>query len=214
MVRRPPSRARSEPPNGTATLFQMRHLTRRDALLLPLALAACSEPEPAYEPLRYSYLPPIQLNVATIDVEQRFVPAGVPPDVAAQDPAPPVDALRAMASDRLQTFGTSGRAVFAILDAALTKEADVIRGAMAVSLTVYAPDGTQGGFAEARVEQVRSGQIDRLRPLLYDITKTMMDNMNVEFEYQVRRNLRAWLTSAAAPDTPVEQKPLDLPAQR
>jgi len=42
----------------------------------------------------------------------------------------------------------------------------------------------------------------------------MMDNMNVEFEYQVRRNLRAWLTSAAAPDTPVEQKPLDLPAQR
>jgi hypothetical protein len=38
--------------------------------------------------------------------------------------------------------------------------------------------------------------------------------MNVEFEYQIRRNLKNWLTEGAAPDTPVEQAPLDQPTMR
>ena len=185
-------------------------LTRRLALLLPLALAACGgDEQEVFEPLRYNYLPPIQLNVAAIAIEQRFVPAGVAPDVSGQDPAPPIDALRAMASDRLQAFGTSNRAVFAILDASLTRENDVVRGAFAVSLTIYADDGNQSGFAEARVESRHSGRIDDLRSVLYDMTKSMMSDMNVEFEYQIHRNLKAWLTRAAAPDMPVEQAPLN-----
>lgn len=190
----------------------MKHLTRRLALLMPLALAACGEDEPVFAPLRYDYLPPIQLNVATVDIEQRFVPSGVRPDVTAQDPEPPVDALKAMANDRLKAFGTAGKAVFAILDASLTRRGDVINGAMRVSLTVYGPDGQQGGFAEARVTQRQSRDVDDLRVALYNITKTMMDDMNVEFEYQVRQHLRDWLSSTGAPETPVQQAPLDQPA--
>ena len=48
-------------------------LTRRLALLLPLALAACGgDEQEVFEPLRYNYLPPIQLNVASIAIEQRL----------------------------------------------------------------------------------------------------------------------------------------------
>ena len=39
----------------------------------------------------------------------------------------------------------------------------------------------------------------------------MMADMNVEFEYQIRRNLKSWLLASAAPDVPVEQTPLDQP---
>jgi hypothetical protein len=195
-------------------LPQIAHLTRRHALLVPLALFGCAEPEAVFPPLHYEYLPPIQLNVAAIEVEPRFIPSGVPPDVTAEDPAPPVAALRAMATGRLQAFGISGRAVFAILDASLTRDGNDIAATMAVSLTVYGADGAQDGFAEARVQHNQSGDINDLRKTLYDITKTMMDNMNVEFEYQVRQNLRAWLTTPAAPDTPVEQTPLTQPPTR
>jgi hypothetical protein len=187
------------------------YLTRRCALLLPLALAACGGggEEQAYEPLRYNYLPPIQLNVARIDIEQRFVPAGVPPDVSNEDPVPPISALRAMAADRLQAFGTANRAVFAILDASLMRNDGVIRGAFAVSLTIVGDNGAQLGFVEARVQGGHTGPVENLRSVLYDMTKSMMNDMNVEFEYQIRRNLKSWLTNAVAPAAPVEQAPLD-----
>jgi hypothetical protein len=192
-------------------LPKARNLTRRQALLVPFVLLGCAEREEAFPPLRYDYLPPIQLNVANIEIEQHFVASGVPPDVTAEDPAPPAEALRAMATGRLQAFGVSGKAVFTIVNASLTRQGTSIDGVMAVSLAIYGADGAQAGFAEARVGHNQTGEIDDTRKALYDITKTMMDNMNVEFEYQVRRNLRAWLTTPAAPDTPVEQTPLTQP---
>lgn len=186
------------------------HLTRRFMLLLPLGIAACGgAEEPIFDPLRYNYLPPIQLNVASVAIERRFVPSGVAPDVSLQDPVPPVEALAAMANDRLQAFGTANRAVFAILDASLTRMGDVITGSMAVTLAVLDDNGTQLGFAEARVESRHTGRVSNLRPVLYEMTKSMMNDMNIEFEYQIRHNLRNWLTDGAAPAMPVEQAPLD-----
>ncbi len=192
--------------------MQAGFLTRRSALLLPLVLAACGgEEERVFEPLRYNYLPPIQLNVASIAVEQRFVPSGIDPDVSSMDPVPPVEALKAMANDRLQAFGTSNKAVFAILDGSLVRLDDGVNGSMAVSLTIFDSSGTQLGFAEARVQSRRTGVSGNLAPVLYDMTKAMMADMNVEFEYQLRHNLKDYLTSPAAPDTPVEQAPLEQP---
>ena len=193
----------------------MTVLARRSVLMLPLMVAACGDDDEApaayFEPLRFGYLPPIQLNVASIDIQQRFIPAGVPPDVTASDPAPPIEALRAMANDRLQAFGTANKATFAILDASLTRTNDIIRGEFAVSLVVADNDGKQAGFAQAHIERTRTGPVTNLRQVLYDMTKAMMDDMNIEFEYQVRRNLKDWLTNTAAPDTPVQQDPLEQP---
>jgi hypothetical protein len=187
-------------------------LSRRFVLLLPPVLVACGgDEEPVYDPLRYNYLPPIQLNVASIDVQQRFIPAGVDPDVSGQDPVPPIEALKAMANDRLQAFGTSNKAVFAIMDASLMRTRDGVTGSFAVSLMILDAAGTQLGFAEARVESRHTGRIRNLRPVLYDMTKAMMSDMNIEFEYQIRKNLKAWLTSDTAAPTPVEQAPLDQP---
>jgi hypothetical protein len=194
-------------------LTQAGFLSRRFVLLLPLALAMCGEEEePVFAPLRYNYLPPIQLNVASIDVQQRFIPSGVDPDVSRRDPAPPVETLKAMANDRLQAFGTANKAVFAVLDASLTRDDDVVTGSFAVSLTILDDGGAQLGFAEARVESHHTGRIGNIRVVLYDMTKAMMSDMNVEFEYQIRKNLKTWLTSDTAPPTPVEQTPLDQPA--
>ncbi|MEA2769552.1 MAG: hypothetical protein QOD93_2514 [Acetobacteraceae bacterium] len=195
--------------------MQAKHLTRRFVLLLPLALAACGgDDEPVFVPLRYTDLPPIQLNVASISIEQRFVPAGVPPDVSNQDPTTPVDALKAMANDRLQAFGTANKAVFAILDASLTRQNDVVIASIAVSLTIQDDSGTQLGFAEAHVQSRHTGRLDDLHSVLYDMTKSIMNDVNIEFEFQIRHNLKQWLTTGAAPGAPVEQAPLDQPPPR
>ena len=166
-------------------------------LLLGLAVAACGGTPPVnYEIPRFSYLPPIQLNVGSIEIVQRYIPSGVPPDISNQAPIPPVQGLRILAEDRLQAFGKSGRAVFSILEAPLVRQGDTIDGAMLAMLEIYNQDNIRAGFVVARVARRHSGRIDGLRGTLHSMTKAMLDDMNVEFEFQVRRNLREWLTSS------------------
>ncbi|MGA3402907.1 MAG: hypothetical protein ABSC95_27160 [Acetobacteraceae bacterium] len=185
-------------------------LTRRASLLLPFLLAACGHEERQNFPLlRYNYLPPIRLNVAQFTVEQRFYPSGLAPDITALAPVHPVEALRAMAEDRLQALGTSGQAVFGITNASLTRQGDMIACALAVVLEIYPTPGLRSGFAQANASRQHTGPVDDLRGALYDITKATMDAMNVEFEYQVRRNLEPWLVPAAGMLPPVQQQPLD-----
>src|SRR5277367_5755431 len=122
-----------------------RLLSRRSSLLLPLALAACGGPPPTYPPLRYDYLPPIRLNVASITVQQAYVPSGAAPDVSPLDPVQPVDALRQMAQDRLKPFGPAGRAVLVIQNASIVRDGDMITGTMAVRLDVYTSANSRAG---------------------------------------------------------------------
>jgi hypothetical protein len=195
--------------------MQSGYLTRRLTLLMPFALAACGgEPPQSFPPLRFNDLPPIQLNVASIEIEQRFFPSGMAPDVSNKAPEPPIEALKAMANDRLQAFGTANKAIFGIQDASMMRENDIVTGSFAVSLTILDDNGAQLGFAEARVQSRHVGRIHDIRPVLYDMTNAMMNDMNIEFEYQIRHNLKAWLTDGAAPDTAVEQAPLEQPPAR
>jgi hypothetical protein len=192
-------------------------LSRRSLRLLPavllavLALAACSSGPPrVYTPLRYDYLLPLRLNVAELSIQSQFVPGGSS-DLNPQDPSPLIPTLTQMARDRIQTVGATGRAVFVIKDATLARTSDGIRGSMDVELDVYGGEGTRAGFAEARVSRSRSGSIDDMPSALYDMTKQLMDAMNIEFEYQVRRSLHDWLVTTSAVPAPVDQQALPPP---
>jgi hypothetical protein len=189
----------------------VRLLSRRSSLLLPLALAACGGPPPDYPTLRYNYLPPIRLNVASVAVRQDYVPSGVVPDLSPLDPAQPVDALRQMAEDRLKPFGPAGRAVFVIQNASVLRDGDTISGTFAVRLDIYTSANNRVGYAEARVARSHSGHVDDIHELLYDMTKQLMDEMNVQFEYQVVHSLRDWVAPVGGGPAPVQQQPLGVP---
>jgi hypothetical protein len=176
--------------------------------------SGCGDDTPAlngFAPLTYGYLVPLRLNVATID-EASPPPPGPLDDV---NPAPPSQALLQMAKDRLAPGGSLGRAVFTIDDATITRTHDGLNGSLAVHLDVLTSDGARAGFAEARVSRRASGIGSNLRAALYDITAQMMQDMNVEFEFQVRQSLREWLQEAttAPPPPAVEQQPLSPPPQ-
>jgi hypothetical protein len=195
-------------------------LTRRAALALPLVLAACGggeEGPPAgqqsFAPLDFSYLLPLRLNVASVEISDRYVPSGQPPDVSQFDPIQPVAALRLMAQQRLQAAGTTGRAVFIINDASLTRLGDMITGTMSVELDIYPTPGTRAGFAQATVVRQLNGSVGNLPAALYQLTRQMMDQMNVEFEYQVRHSLGEWLLPAGSLQPSVQTAPLGPPGQ-
>ena len=186
-------------------------LSRRMILALPLALGACAgggARPVAYPPLDYSYLPPLRLNVAHIAIEQRFMASGQPPSVNQYDPVSPTAALRRMAEERLKPYGTAGKAVFVIDDASLVQNGQTITGTFAVRLEIYTSADTRAGFAEASVSQQRVGEVHDLAGTLYRLTRKLMDRMNVELEYQIRRSLGEWLVTPGAPPAPVQAAPL------
>ena len=196
-------------------------IARRTVLLLPLILAACdddTEEAPRTFPVSsYSYLTPIRLNVASVEIDDRTPPTRAG-SLAAASPLRPVDGLKEMANDRLVTAGTAGRAVFVIDDASIQRVPGGIEGLLAVHLDVYAGvGGDRAGFAEARVARKRTSTDvnEDSRAVLYDFTVQMLKDMNVEFEYQVKRSLKDWLQTTAGnapPPPPVQSQQLPPPS--
>ena len=186
------------------------------ALPVALALSGCASDDRdsesgGFPPLRYDYLTPLRLNVASIVYEDRFVPA--PGGAASLSPVSPIQALEQMAHDRLRAEGASGRAVFIVDDASLVLVPGGLSGSMAVHLDILTDDGRRAGFAEARASQVYTGPTGNIRAVTYDLVRNMMDRMNVEFEYQLRRSLGDWLqvTETAPPPIQVQQQDLGPP---
>ena len=181
------------------------------ALLLALPLAACGSWERADRPartieaLRYDHLTKLRLNVAVVDVEDHFRPGG-PGDISANAPTPPAQALRQMAQDRILAVGTTGRAVLVIKRAALVQSGKGLDGQMDVELALFGPDTIRAAYAEAQVYR-RRGSASTTREALHDMTKEMMDVMNVELEFQARRNLREWIQPENAPGNPADTIP-------
>jgi hypothetical protein len=183
-------------------------------LFLPLLLSACSSSAPpiqtAFRPFDFGYLPVLDLNVATVQIVDQFVPSGVPPDVTNAAPISPIEALRLMAQQRLRAAGSAGRAEFDINNAGLVRDGDTVSGTLSVSLNVYTSTNVRAGFAQATVTRQIVGFGEDLRGALYALTQQLMQAMNIEFEYQVRRSLGDWLLTPGGPQ-PVSQAPLTPP---
>lgn len=187
-------------------------LARRLILMAPFCLAACGGDAPprTFPPLRYDYLTPLRLSVASIDRE----PLPPPGPLDTTSPAPAATALQQLIEDRLSAGGSSGRAVVKIDEARISRVGSALEGTMAVRVDVIAADGSRGGFMEARVTRRLAGFGRDLRGGLYDITKQMLEDMNIELEFQVRRSLRDYLqtTTTAPTPAPVQQQDLSAPA--
>ena len=177
-----------------------------------------SNPEPVFRQPSYTYLTPLRLNVGQIRVEDHVPPQAGPDDLGPTSPVPPDQALKQMAQDRLVAAGSSGTAVFSIDQASITGQpGGALDGTMAVHLDIVSNSGGHAGYAEAHVSRQfvpgTSTGDNGTRAQLYALTTQMMQDMNVEFEFQLRRTLGDWMldASGAPVATTVEQQPLGGP---
>ena len=182
-------------------------MNRRTVLFAPVALAACadSEPDRLYTPVRYTYLTPLPLNVGTVEVAP-LPPAG---PLDGQNPLPPGPALQRLVEDRLSPAGSSGRARVTIDEARVARTGRNLEGTLALHLEVLAADNTRAALAEARVVR-RLTPGPNLRNSLADITRQMLDDMNVELEFQLRRTLRDYLQTTGPAPAPAAVEKQDL----
>ena len=180
-------------------------MLRLCVVLLLLATAACGGsntqvPPARYDVPSYSYLTPLRLNVAQISINDAWAPHGSATHVEAQSPLSPREALARMAQDRLVAAGASGRGTFHILDASITQSGRTLEGRFSVRIDLVDEHGVRKANASATVvgsRTVSDGSNAALRSALYDFTRKLMDDMNVELEFQARKYLRDWLLSDA-----------------
>ena len=187
-----------------------RFLFVRAAIGLPFLLSACGSggdktrtAKGDFPPLRYGYLPPINLKVGRVILEDGFEPSAGAAEVSAASPVNLEETLRAMARDRLKATGRDGTATFRVETASIARRGDTLEGTLAVRLDLRDAAAANTGFAEARVTAAKTASTAEQRAVMYDMMKSMMENMNVELEYQVRHQLREWLAdSSPAPSAP------------
>lgn len=207
-------------------------LTRRTALTLglPALGVACGDRTPAEPapissgPPSYSHLTPIRLDVAAIDIAT----PSVGPATFVVPPAPivPAQAMLTMARDRLAAAGGSGRARFAILAATLTRQrvsdgglfssaSERLICTLRCRVEILGAEGEPPlGFAQAEVSRNAvspSGSAAERSAAADRIVRNAMADLNVEFEYHIRRNLRRWLVANPVRGAAVQSE--DLPRQ-
>jgi hypothetical protein len=168
----------------------------------------------SFQPLHYDYLPKIRLNVGSVEVEDHSAPIG-PNDVAGSSPVIPAQALDQMAHDRLVAAGVAGTVHFVIDQASILREpSGALDGQFGVHLDIGGAGGGRTGYAEAHVARthVPGPDPEDDRANLYNLTRQMMDDMNVELAFQIHKSLGPWLVTGDGVPAPVMAQPLPPPA--
>ena len=206
----------------------MALLTKRRAFLaLPLLAACAKEQAGPYippGPPSYGHLTPLRLKVGTLEIQEAGSGTAFLVDQSA--PLQPADVMLRMAQDRLSAAGGPGKARFLIQTASLTREggasggvfspaSETFRCVMRCQVEIVSPEDATLAGASAEATRALTGTVrdaGERAALAERVVKLAGQDLNVEFEYQLRRHLRNWLQLVAAPGEtlpqPVEREAL------
>ena len=207
----------------------MALLTKRRAFLALPLLAACANEQPAGPfvppgPPSYGHLTLLRLKVGTLEIQEPGSGTAFLVDQSA--PLQPADVMLRMAQDRLSAAGGPGKARFLIQTASLTREggasggvfspaSETFRCVMRCQVEIISAEDATLATTSAEATRVVTGPVrdaGERAALAERAVKLAGQDMNVEFEFQVRRHLRNWLQMVAAPGEalpqPVEREAL------
>jgi hypothetical protein len=177
--------------------------------LTALAVSGCaSPPAPKFPELRFTHLPKITLDVASIEIVDNFQPAGVA-HIENRMPVSPETALRNWAQDRLQAGGVSGVAKFIINSAAVTETKLTKKGGITgafttqqshrydadlrVELRLEGVPRVSKAYAEANVTRSQTlgedASINVREQMWFDLTESLMKDYDPLMSASIRTHL-------------------------
>ncbi|MBI1774159.1 MAG: hypothetical protein HYR63_02310 [Proteobacteria bacterium] len=178
-------------------------------LVLALLAGCTSEPPPARLPeMTFTNLPKIMLEVALVEVVDKYNPPFASPNVEHKMPVPPARVARRWAEDRLLAAGDKGRALVTIQDAkvievSLKRSSSGLTGAFTTeqgkrydaSLEMSVEIVNDRGFkdAAATARAVRSQTVaedispNKLDEVWYEMVEALMRDINAELERNMRQ---------------------------
>ena len=177
-------------------------------------LAACAQtppPDPLPE-LTFAQLEKIQLNVASVEIIENYIPPLRGPNIEHLFPLSPTQAARRWSEDRLTALGTEGRAQFVIDTASVVETAlrveKGLRGAatvdqasrydatLVVTLEIRSDRGFRLAFATARAERSLTVPEDltlnERNAIQFRLVEDLMADLNTALEAKIAEFLSAY----------------------
>jgi hypothetical protein len=180
-----------------------------------IVLAGCTTapPRPDFPDLRFTAEPPLQIDVASLEVQPAFQMTFREPHVEHLFPVTPERALENWAHDRLRPVGRAGRVVVKILNASVvetdlpvdqsltgtftTQPSERYDLAIEATVQAYDPNGLIARTANvrtARSQSVLQGITPNERDRTwYDMTKAAMVDFDRQMESEIRANFGLYL---------------------
>ena len=151
-------------------------------------------------PLSYDYLNKLPLDVSEVALDDIWSPqASGGEHVEGLANPPPEQVLARMARDRIVASGGQGKAVVTIEDASLSRASAQLVGSFSVRVAL------EGGPSDpppivASVSGTRTLASDGSEQETADrLVRQLMERMNVELEFQMRREFKTHMVGAIAP---------------
>jgi hypothetical protein len=183
------------------------------AVVFLLTGCATEVQKPGFSQISLAHLQPISLNVARIEVENRYVSPATRPNVEHEFPVSPAAVASNWGRDRLRAVGQSGVARVVVRRASVVevplKRTTGVTGAFTrdqserydaiidMMVELRDADGNVRVTAESTAKGSRSvsenvSLIEREK-IWFEMTETMMSDLNTALENQVRIHMKEWI---------------------
>jgi len=181
-----------------------------------LWLTACVPPprmEVSWPDITFTNLPPIEFDVAEIDIRTPYREPMDPPHVGEQFPVSPSRAARNWAEDRLRAVGKRGTVTVTIQESSAVEERLKTEGGLtgmltkeqteryvvviAMEVTGFDPVGPRTATATARTRKTitvrEDATVEQREQIWYDLTKDAMADFDAAMERQIKTILGSFL---------------------
>lgn len=178
-----------------------------------LAGCATEVEKPGFSQISFAHLQPISLNVARIEVENRYVSPATRPNVEHEFPVSPAAVASNWGRDRLRAVGSSGVARVIVRRASVVevplKRTTGVTGAFTrdqserydaiIDMRVEISDGTgsERASAESTAKLSRSVSenisLNDREKIWFEMTEEMMGDLNTALDNQIRIHMKKWI---------------------
>ena len=193
----------------------LKKLSATCVVLVFLSVVGCANDaqKPGFPKISFAHLQPISLNVARVEVENRYVPPATRPNVEHEFPVSPAASALNWGRDRLRAGGSSGVARVivrraSVVEVALQKSTGVKglftrdqseRYDAVIDMMVEVRD--QAGKVRVTAESIakRSESVSEnislseRQKVWFRMTEAMMVDLNTSLEKQVRIHMKDWI---------------------
>lgn len=180
-----------------------------------LVLTGCETTvqKPAYPQISFAHLPQIPVNVARVEVENRYASPASAPNVEHLFPVSPAASALNWGRDRLKPVGASGVARVVLKRASVvevplqrttglkgaftTDQSERYDAVIAMGIEMLDENGNVRATAEATTKRSRTVpenlSINEREKIWFEMTENLLSDLNTALESQLREHMGAWI---------------------